>query len=314
MPVGEDRQRHRGDQQAVLAGPEWCEHAPPAGVGHRLLDVELRTHHSMVADRVRRRPTNFPRRHRRNGALHSHFCAQSSVWAHWRQRSGVGEVRRPALLEGLDALAVVGAPQQRGLAGVLRSSAPSSSVSVVALMASLVFANATTGPRTSVAITLSTSASSSSAGYTAVTRPAWNASAARNPFGQQRHPHRADPADRRGDQRRRAAVGHQADLGEGEHEIRLLRSEYDVARQRQRRADAGGGALHDRDHRAAAAPRSRARRGWPRRARSTAAGLLGLVVGADPRTRAEAATRTGQTHHLDAAGRSPPGPARRRCR
>jgi hypothetical protein len=45
MTCGEDRQRHRGDQQAVLAELEGCEHAPAAGVDHRLLNLELRTHH-----------------------------------------------------------------------------------------------------------------------------------------------------------------------------------------------------------------------------------------------------------------------------
>jgi hypothetical protein len=53
---GEDRQRHRGDQQAILAEFEGCEDAPTAGVDHRLLNVELRTHQSMVADR----PTHSP--------------------------------------------------------------------------------------------------------------------------------------------------------------------------------------------------------------------------------------------------------------
>jgi hypothetical protein len=42
--VGEDRQRHRSDQQAVLAGAERCEHAPSAGRDHRLLGFELRAH------------------------------------------------------------------------------------------------------------------------------------------------------------------------------------------------------------------------------------------------------------------------------
>ena len=42
---GEDRQGHRGKQQSVLTELEGCEHAPTAGVGHRLLNVVLRTHH-----------------------------------------------------------------------------------------------------------------------------------------------------------------------------------------------------------------------------------------------------------------------------
>jgi hypothetical protein len=42
--VGEDRQGDRRDQQAVLTDPKRCEHAPTAGVDHRLFNVELRTH------------------------------------------------------------------------------------------------------------------------------------------------------------------------------------------------------------------------------------------------------------------------------
>ena len=172
-----------------------------------------------------------------------------------RGSSGVGEHGGPALLEGLDALAEVVRLEQRRLARVSRAPAPpSSSVSVAALMACLVLRSATAGPRTSVATTLSTSASSSPAGCTAVTRPACSASAAgiRSASSAIRIARiRPTAAATR---RRRPAVGHQPDLGEREHEIRLLRSEYDVARQCQRRADACGRALHDRDHRPWAAP------------------------------------------------------------
>jgi hypothetical protein len=59
---GEDRQRDRGDQQAVLADLEGCEHAPTAGVDHRLFNVfnvELRAHQSMVAERRVHSPPIF---------------------------------------------------------------------------------------------------------------------------------------------------------------------------------------------------------------------------------------------------------------
>ncbi len=59
--LGEDRQRHRRDQQAVLAEPERREHAPAAG-GHRLLDLVLRAHRSMVADATRLDVERFSRR------------------------------------------------------------------------------------------------------------------------------------------------------------------------------------------------------------------------------------------------------------
>ncbi len=80
--LGEDRHRQRADQQAVLAEPERCEHAPAAGALHRLLlDVELRTHPSMVADRPLAESNDFPRRanrrarprDRRRATTHSHF-------------------------------------------------------------------------------------------------------------------------------------------------------------------------------------------------------------------------------------------------
>src|SRR5690242_5816099 len=47
------------------------------------------------------------RRDRRNGAIYSHFFARTWVWARVAQES-VGEVRRPALLEGARAFAEVG--------------------------------------------------------------------------------------------------------------------------------------------------------------------------------------------------------------
>jgi hypothetical protein len=43
--LGENRKGYRRDEKAVLADLERCEHAPAAGVGHRLLNFELRAHH-----------------------------------------------------------------------------------------------------------------------------------------------------------------------------------------------------------------------------------------------------------------------------
>ena len=57
------------------------------------------------------------------------------------------------------------------------------------------------------------------------------------------------PADRSSDQRRGAAVGHQADLGEGKHEKRFVRSQYDIAGQGQGNPDAGRRSLDDRHDR-----------------------------------------------------------------
>ena len=120
---------------------------------------------------------------------------------------------------------------------------------MAALIASLVLANATTGPASNFETTLSTSASKSSAGIDRADQPPGQCLGGRQPLGQQRHPHRADPADRGGDQRRRAAVGHQPDLGEGEHEKCLLGSQYEVACQGQGHTDAGRRPVHDGDDR-----------------------------------------------------------------
>ena len=120
---GENRDRHCGDQQAVFAEPERCEHAPAAGV-HRLLNVELRTH-------------TFDGRRPGTGRVHRFSLGPAEIDAMARRTrtcrpntfrrgelgAGVGEVGGAALLEGPNALAEVGASSSDSWPDFSRSSA-----------------------------------------------------------------------------------------------------------------------------------------------------------------------------------------------
>src|SRR5215218_747297 len=72
-----------------------------------------------------------------------------------------------------------------------------------------------------------------------------------DPLGEQRHLEGARLADAGRDEGRRAAIGHQADVREGELEEGRLGGEHEVAGERQRRADAGSGAVDRGDDRLA---------------------------------------------------------------
>ena len=128
-----------------------------------------------------------------------------------------------------------------------RSSAGSSWSRVAALTASLVAACASGAPLASRPTILSTSAANSSSGRDVADQAGVVGLPRGERLGEQRHPHRAGPADGRGDRRRRTAVGHQPDPGEGEQERRGLGGHDEVGGERGRAADAGRHAV-DRGH------------------------------------------------------------------
>ena len=73
---------------------------------------------------------------------------------------------------------------------------------------------------------------------TRLIRPHSSACAARHALAEHRHLGRAREADARGDEDRRAAVGHEPDVHEGQQEVGRLRGDDEVGGQREREPDA----------------------------------------------------------------------------
>ena len=117
------------------------------------------------------------------------------------------------------------------------------------MTASLTAAYAAVGPSARRRASCRAASASSAAGTTSVARPSVRASSARIVRGSDQQLERLGPADQPRQRPGRAGVRRQPDAGEREVERRGVGDDPEVAGERDRRAGAGGDAVHRGDHR-----------------------------------------------------------------